>query len=109
VKRSILSTLLVFFIALVLAGPQSLAIMTMPSDAAAEEGAATEEREDQVVRKSPSRKRQIRGKKVQRVFVKSPIFMRSASDPARTVPSFRSFLQSSLPWVNFHFLQVCRI
>jgi hypothetical protein len=109
VKRSILSTLLVFFIALGLAGPQSPAIMMTPSDAAAEENAGVEEREEQIFRKSPSRRRQLRGKKVQRLFVKSPILIHSASDPARTALSFRSFLQSSSPRVNFHFLQVCRI
>jgi hypothetical protein len=109
VKRPILSTLLVFFIALGLAGTQSLSIMTTPSGAAAEEGAGAEEREEQVFKKSPSRRRQIRGKRVQRLFVKPSIFMCSASGPARTVLSLRSFLQSHLPSGNFHFLQVCRI
>jgi len=109
VKRSILSTLLLFFIALSLAGTQSLSIMTTPSGAAAEEGAGAEEREEQVFKRSPSRSRQIRSKKVQRAFVKPPMFMCSAANPARTVLRLRSFLQSHLPSGNFHFLQVCRI
>ena len=108
-KQSILSTLLVFFVALGFAGTQALAIITTPADAAAEESAASEEREEQVLRNSPSRRRHIRGKKVQRVFAKALIFMRSASDSARIVLSFRFFLQSHLPPGNFHFLQVCRI
>jgi hypothetical protein len=109
VKQSLLSTLLVFFVALALAGPESLAIMTTPSEAAAEASAASEEREEQVFRKSTSRRRQIRGKKVQRVFTKALTFMRSAWNSARTVLSFRFFLRSHLPPGNFHFLQVCRI
>jgi hypothetical protein len=107
VKRSILSTLLLFFVALGLAGPQMAA--TVIASEATQQTFGAEEREEQVFRKSPSRRRQIRGKTVQRVFVKPSTFMRSASDSARTVLSFRSFLQSHLPSGNFHFLQVCRI
>ncbi len=108
-KQSILSTLLVFFVALGLAGTHALAIITTPSNAAAEESAASEEREEQVCKNSSSRRRQIRGKKVQRVFAKALTFMRSASDSSKTMLSFRFFLQSHLPPGNFHFLQVCRI
>jgi len=106
VKRSILSTLLLFFVALGFTGTQVLAAMITPAEAA--EQAAAEEREEQVSRKSPSRGPQSRGKKGQRLFVNPSTFIGSTSNALINLGS-RSFLQSNLPPGYLHLLQVCRI
>jgi len=107
VKRSILSTLLLFFVALGFTGTQVLAAMITPAEAA-EKAFAAEEREEQVSRKSPSRRPQTRGKKGQRLFVNPSTFIGSTSNALINLGS-RSFLQSNLPPGYLHLLQVCRI
>ena len=106
-KRSILSTLLLFFVALGLTGTQVFAIVITPAEAA--EQAAAEEREEQVSRKSPSRRPQTRGKKVQPLFVNLSIFIGSTSNATPTDLRSRFFLQSNLPPGNLRLLQVYRI
>jgi len=105
VKRSILSTLLLFFVALGLTGTQVFAIVITPAEAA--EQAAAEEREEQVSRKSPSRRSHV--KKVQPPFVNPSIFIGSTSNVTRTDLRSRFFLQSNLPPGNLRLLQVYRI
>jgi hypothetical protein len=107
VKSSVLSTLLLFFVALGFTGTQVLAAMITPAEAA--EQAAAEEREEQVSRKSPSRRPQSRGKKVQRLFVNPSTFIGSTSDATLGNLRSRSFLQSNLPPGYLHLLQVSRI
>jgi hypothetical protein len=106
VKRSILSTLLLFFVALGLTGTQVFAILITPAHAAEQE--AAEEREEQVSRKS-SRRPQTRGKKVQPPSVNSWIFFGSISNATRTDLRSRFFLQSNLPPGNLRLLQVYRV
>jgi len=108
VKSSVLSTLLLFFVALGLAGTPGLTIMITPGEAA-EKAVAAEEREEQVFRKSPSRRPQSRGKKVQRLFVNPSTFIGSTSNATLRNLRSRSFLQSNLPPGYLHLLQVCRI
>jgi hypothetical protein len=95
VKRSILSTLLVFFVALGLTGTQVFAIMITPVEAA--EQSAAEEREEQVSSKSSSRRLQTRGKKVGPPFFNPAICIGSTSNVTRTDLRSRFFLQSNLP------------
>jgi hypothetical protein len=106
VKRSILSTLLVFFVALGLTGTQVFAIVITPAQAAEQE--AAEEREEQVSRNS-SRRTQTRGKKVQPPFVNPSIFIGSASNATPTDLRSCLFLQSNLPPGNLRLLEVYRI
>jgi hypothetical protein len=105
VKRSILSTLLLFFVALGLTGMQLFSIVITPAQAAEQE--AAEEREEQVSRKSP--RPQTRGKKVQPPFVIPSLFIGSTSNATRTDLRSRFFLQSNLPPGNLHLLQVYRV
>ncbi|HEX2230321.1 MAG TPA: hypothetical protein VHM64_24595 [Candidatus Binatia bacterium] len=104
-KRSILSTLLLFFVALGLTGTQVSAIMITPAEAA--EQAAAEEREEQVSRKS--RRPQTGGKKVQPPFVIPSLFIGSTWNATRTDLRSRFFLQSNLPPGNLRLLQVYRV
>lgn len=105
-KRSTLSTLLLFFVALGFTGAQVFAIVITPAQAAEQE--AAEEREEQVSRKS-SRRPQTRGKKVQLPSVNLSIFFGSTSNAARTDLRSRFFLQSNLPQGNLRLLQVYRV
>jgi hypothetical protein len=105
VKRSILSTLLLFFVALGLTGTQVFAIVITAAQAAEQE--AAEEREEQVSRKS-SRRPQTRGKKLQPPSVNPSIFFGLTSN-ARTDLRLRFFLQSNLPPGNLRLLQVYRV
>jgi hypothetical protein len=95
VKPSILSTLLVFFVALGLTGAQVFAIMITSVEAA--EQAAAEEREEQVCRKSSSGRTRTRGKKVQTPFFNPSTSIGSTSNATRTDLRSRFFLQSNLP------------
>ena len=81
-KRSLLLWLLVLFLALGLAGTERLALASAPVHTA-EEDAASEEREEQSLKKSPS-KRKARGKKPMRAFVNLPRFFESAPSAARS-------------------------
>jgi hypothetical protein len=90
-----LSTLLVFFVALGLTGAQVFAIMITPLEAA--EQAAAEEREEQVCRKSSSGRPQTRGKKVRPPFFHPSTSIGSTSNGTRTDLRAHFFLQSNLP------------
>jgi len=105
VKRSTLSTLLLFFVALGFTGTQVFAFVITPAQAAEQE--AAEEREEQVSRKS-SRRPQTRGKKVRPPFNPS-IFFGSTSNATQTDLRSRFFLQSNLPPGNLRLLQVYRV
>ena len=93
-KRSTLSTLLLFFVALGFTGTQVFAFVITPAQAAEQE--AAEEREEQVSRNS-SRRPQTRGKKAQPPSVNLSIFFGSTSNATQTDLRSRFFLQSNLP------------
>jgi hypothetical protein len=107
VKRSILSILLLFFVALDLTATQVFAIIITLADSAQQ--AAAEERAEQVFRKSPSRRPQTRGKKVQPPFVNASLLICSTSNATRTDLRSRFFLQSNLSPGNLCLLQVYRV
>jgi hypothetical protein len=107
VKRSILSTLVLFFVVLGLAGPPELAIAFTP--AAAEDGPVAEEREEQILRKSPSRKRETRGKRSHRAFLRLSMLRTAPPNPARADVRVVSDPRSSLSPGSFHLLQIRRI
>jgi hypothetical protein len=104
-KRSILSTLLLFFVALDFAGTRTLAIVIAPTEVA-EGDLASEERDQQILK---SRRSQDRSKKSQRPFITISSFIRSASDLARAALRSRPFLQSDFSPDNSQLLQVFRI
>jgi hypothetical protein len=108
VKRS-LSIFLLFFVALGFAGSQSLAVLTTPIEAA-EEGFTGEEREEQVLRKSATRRRQTRAKAFRRLLLHfSTMIGRNSSTARDEIYSLRSFFSPHLSSGNFHLLQVFRI
>ena len=104
-----LSILLLFFVALGFAGSQSLAVMTTPVEAA-EEGFAGEEREEQLLRKSATRRRQTRAKRGRRLFLHlSTMIGRDSSTARDEIYSLGSFFRPHLSSGNFHLLPVFRI
>ena len=108
VKRSIVTSLLLLFVALGLPGTQVLAVVTAAAEAAAEEDVSAEEREERMLRRSASRKPPARGKTTRQSFILSQV-IGSASHLTGNVLRSRSFLQSNFSTDNFHLLPIYRI
>ena len=106
-KPSILSAFVLFLVVLGLAGPPELAIAF--TFAAAEDGPVVEEREEQILRKSPSRKRETRGKRFHRAFVGLSMFRTAPPNPARADVRVVSDPRSNFPPCSFSLLQIRRI
>ena len=108
-KRSLLLSLLLFFLSLGLAGTEMLAVAGTPAQTA-EEDAASEEREEQALRNSTS-KRKARAKKPLRAFVDLPRFFASAPAAAQPAFSYPARSQSDYfhPGSLYSRLQVFRI
>jgi len=100
--------LLLFFLALGLAGTERLALASAPAHAA-EEDAASDVREEQTLRNSAS-KRKTRDKKARRAFVNLPSFFGSTPTTRPGFLYLGSFQPDSLQADNRPFrLQVFRI
>ena len=108
VKQSIVTSLLLLFVALGLPGAQMLALMTAPA-LAAQEDVSAEDQEERMVRRSASRASQTRGKTARQPFIILRRFIGSASKLARRGLRFRSFLQSNFSTDSFQLLPVYRI
>ena len=108
-KRSLLSSLLLLLLSLGFAGTEMLAPASAPGHAA-EEDTAAEEREEQALKNAAS-KRNSRGNKPRRVWVKLPRFFGSAPPPARSDFPYLAFSQpdSFRPDTRAPRLQVFRI
>ena len=106
-KPSILFAFVLFFVVLGLAGPPEIAIAI--ASAAAEDGPVAEEREEQILRKSPSRKRETRGKGFHRTFVRLSMFGTAPTNPARADVRVVSDPRSNFPPGSFSLLQIRRI
>ena len=108
-KRSLLLSLLLFFLSLGLAGREMLAVAGTPAQTA-EEDAASEEREEQALKNSTS-KRKARSKKSGRALVVPPRFFASAPAALRPLPPYSLRFQSDYfhPGSRYSRLQVFRI
>ena len=106
-KPSILFAFVLFLVVLGLAGPPEIAIAF--TSAAAEDSPVAEEREEQILKKSPSRKRETRSKRFHRAFVRLSMFRTAPPNPARADARVVSDPRSSLSPGSFHLLQIRRI
>jgi len=93
VKRSIVTSLLLLFVALGVPATQMVSVTTAPAEAA-EEDVSAEEREERLLRRSRARASQARSKPARQLFILSQA-IGSASHLAPNALRSRSSLQSN--------------
>jgi len=98
--RSLLSTVLLFFLAFGLAGMNVLMVRSTLAEPADQDG-SSEEREEQTLRRSASRRVYVRGTKMNSSLVSQPHFGSASNNPrlVLTSPSPRRSLSGT---GNFH-------
>jgi hypothetical protein len=106
--RSILRCFSVLLVAFGLAAPPLLTL-TVANTGAPEEKFAADEREEQILRKSPSRRGRTRAKTLRHHPAAMPAWTALNFIEARNEPRFYRFLEPPLPLSTLHLFQAFRI